>query len=185
MTESAFKGVMLKGLRFNNCKKLSISGTVNSTGSLLRLIDELCLEKLETFSINVSDAEEEGVAANGDKPSHLLLVLKFIENIASSHLNTVRIKFNSLHLAHLIQAFSSAKPILTDEDEADLTSKNVFSKVGRLFSITCTSLTVPMQFMDDLNLTSSAFLSKHYLVTHKIKPTSSKDQNRMNPTVIM
>ncbi len=53
----------------------------------MRLIDELCLDKLEKFDLTVSDAEEEGVAAlHGEKPSHLLMVLKFIENIASSEL---------------------------------------------------------------------------------------------------
>lgn len=167
LTEAVFKGVIPNGLRFSNCTKLAISGTVNSTSALLRQIDPLNLEKLVSFTLDVADAEEEGVAAHiGDKPSHLLMALKFVDSVASSDLTTVRINFNSLHLAHVISAFSSARTILTDEDETDLANSNVFSKVGKLVAITTDQMSVPMQFLNDLDLTSSAFLTKHYKVTH-------------------
>ena len=145
---------------------------------MLRQIDPLHLEKLVSFRLDVADAEEDGVAAHiGDKPSHLLMALKFVDSVASSDLTTVRINFNSLHLAHVISAFSSARTILTDEDETDLANSNVFSKVGRLVAITTDQMSVPMQFLNDLDLTSSAFLTKHYKVTHTL---SSKNENQGN-----
>ena len=44
-----------------------------------------------------------------------------------------------------------------------------FSKVSKLVQISTQSLVMPMQFFDDLNLTSCAFMSKNYQVTHETK----------------
>ena len=37
-----------------------------------------------------------------------------------------------------------------------------------------------MQFLDDLDLKSSIFLNKHYVVSHKTRTDSTKDSNCMN-----
>ena len=121
----------------------------------------------------MSDAEEE---AAPDKPSHLLTVLRYIEQIKSDQLTTVRINFNKMHLAHIITAFSPYQ-MLSSDDSSEATSNVVFSKVSKLVQMSTRNLVLPMQFLDDLDLKSNAFLSKHYVVSHKTRADARPDSN--------
>ena len=170
----SFKGVIPLGIRFPNCKKLSISGNVQSTQGILRTIDPAHLEVLEHLNLTVSDAEEE---LTPEKPSHMLTVLRFIEQIKSVQLTTVRINFSKVHLGHIITAFSPSQMLSSSDESSAATSNVVFNKVSKLVQISTKSLILPMQFIDDLDLTSSAFLSKHYSVSHQTRANAKPDSN--------
>ena len=165
------------GIRFTSCKKLSIGGSVSTTQALLRTIDPNYLESLEQLNLTVCDAEEEPL--NPEKPALLLTVLHFIDQVKSVKLSTVRINFNKVYLAHLLTAFSPSQMLsdLTEQAAQAATRSVVFSKVSKLVQISTKSLILPMQFLDDLDLKSSAFLTKHYIVSHKTRTDSSPDTN--------
>ena len=165
LSDVTFKGVMGLALHFPACKKLKVVGNVQTTLAILRVIDPANLKSLQHFNITVYNAEEEAVE-NGEKSSHLLYVLYFIEQIASTDLQTVRINFNKIHLSNILTAFSPTKLLsdLTEDEHA--TQYIVFNKVSRLVTISAKTMVLSMQFLDDLDLTSSAFLTKHYVVSH-------------------
>jgi len=151
-----------------------MAGSLQGTTAMTQCVDPAFLESLESLNISVTDAEEEARDEN-QMPSHLLTLLRFLEQVSSTKVKTVRIHFNCVHLAHIISAFSPAK-MLTDLASGESeTSSVVFNKVSTLVQINTKVLVLPMQFLDDLNLTTSAFLTKHYRVSHNIKSKSSPD----------
>ena len=132
LQDVTFKGVIPLGLRFTGCRRLSIVGTIASTQTILRTIDPVYLISLEQFNLTVTDAEEENFSS--EKPSHLLLVLNFIEQVSSIRLKSVRIGFNKVYLAHLLTAFSPSGVLITEQSDPAIATQNVvFSKASQLF----------------------------------------------------
>lgn len=162
------KGVITCGLRFPNCTKLLVSGLMATIESVLKKIDPVHLVSLQKLNISVHDAEQDS-SVDGSEPSHLLTIIDFIRSVSSTRLHTVRINFKRIHLAHLIQALASTRPIFDPDAALDLDADIVVCKAQRLFAITTKHLVLPMQFLDDLDLTSSKFLTKHFMVSHTTK----------------
>jgi len=165
---------MCNGLRFPKCIKLTVTGSVLTTAAILKTIDPEHLKALKHLILSVADAEEENAAMQGERvSSHLQSVLAWLTRVGSLDLTTVRINFVRVHLAHIISAFSAPQGA---QDGAAGLGEFVFSKARRLFQIQTKLLVMPMQFLDDLDLTSCAFLARHFEVTHSLSVKKGNKQ---------
>lgn len=153
LTDVTFKGVIPQGLRFPSCRKLTIVGTLLGTQGIIQCIDPAYLTSLETLIISVPDAEEEITEASDrlERPPHLLTLLRFLEQIPSPSISTVRIGFNKVHLTDIITAFSPKKLPSELGDSESALSSIIFNKVSKLVQFDTKLLILPMKFLDDLD----------------------------------